>query len=201
MDPWLTVPERPTDPAPDASQDRPVAAEAAERRIVAAAQRGDRDAFAWLVERYAPMVMSLAYASTLDRGEAEDVCQETFLAAWRAIPQFRHDARFSSWLYRLARSRCVDRARRLAARPATAGFAEPDPASAAATPGDGMAVLRAAALLPLEQRQAVLMRDVQGLSYEEIALTQDVPVGTVRSRIAAGRATIAASLSEDAYNE
>jgi len=192
------VPDRPTDSAPDRSRERSLLPEAEERRIVLAAQQGDRVAFERIVVRYAPMVMSLAYASTLDKGEAEDVCQETFLAAWRALPQFRQDAQVSSWLYRLARSRCIDRARRLATRPPTAAFPEPDRASAAATNREAMAVLHAAAQLPLEQRQAVLMRDIQGLSYEEISLAQDVPVGTVRSRIAVGRATIATALSEGA---
>jgi RNA polymerase sigma-70 factor, ECF subfamily len=177
--------------------DSPAVADEEERRIVAAARRGDRDAFARLVERYGAMVMSLAYASTMDVGEAEDVGQETFLAAWRALPGFRQEAAVSSWLYRLARSRCVDRARRLAARPVTTAF-ELDQASVAASLSpDAMAIMRAAGRLPLEQRQAVLMRDVQGLSYDEISLAQDVPLGTVRSRIAVGRSTIAAALGED----
>ena len=195
-----TMPDRFIDPFPDASRDRPVLTEAEERRVVTAAQRGDRDAFARLVVRYAPMVMSLAFASTLDAGEAEDVCQETFLVAWRALPQFRQDAQISTWLYRLARSRCIDRARHLAARPASVVFAGRERASTEATP-DAMAVLRAAAQLPLEQRQAVLMRDIQGLSYEEIGLAQDVPLGTVRSRIAAGRAAIATALREESDGE
>src|SRR6266700_2720755 len=71
---------------------------------VARAQRGGEDAFAVLVARYGAMVMSLAYASTLSRSDAEDVAQETFLAAWKGLPYFRGDARFSTWLYGLARS-------------------------------------------------------------------------------------------------
>src|SRR6266508_203979 len=83
-----------------------------EAALVGDARRGDEAAFACLVERYGPMVLSLAYASTLCRADAEDVAQETFLVAWRGLARFRGDAAFSTWLYGLARSRCADRARR-----------------------------------------------------------------------------------------
>ena len=168
--------------------------------LVARARQGDDAAFAVLVARYGAMVMSLTYASTLNESDAEDVAQEAFLAAWRGLPGFRGDASFSTWLYGLARSRCVDRARRAAVRPALAQ----NPASADVEAGHGAsdaratatAILAAAATLPLPQRQAVLMRDVQGLSYDEIATLQDVRVGTVRSRIAVGRWLIAQRVGE-----
>lgn len=174
--------------------------EVSEVELVRRAQAGDGDAFARLVDRYGPMVLSLAYASTLNEADAEDVAQETFLVAWRALAAFRGDAQFSTWLYGLARSRCVDRARRARVRPALARNADDDmPASDSRSEEmrtAALAVLSAAADLPLPQRQAVLMRDVQGLSYEEIAALQCVRVGTVRSRIAVGRWLIANRVGE-----
>lgn len=175
-------------------------AELPERELVRHAQAGDGDAFARLVDRYGPMVLSLAYSSTLNEADAEDVAQETFLVAWRSLAAFRGDAQFSTWLYGLARSRCVDRARRARVRPAVARHTDQDEMATDAGSGEArtaaLAVLSAAAELPLPQRQAVLMRDVQGLSYEEIAVLQDVRVGTVRSRIAVARCLIANRVGE-----
>lgn len=173
-------------------------ADQSERALVERARRGDEAAFRWLVEKYGGMVLSLAYASTLNRADAEEVAQETFLSAWRGLARFRGDAAFSTWLYELARSRCADRARRTAARPSLVE-AQDGHADRGAEPTHHktvQAIFEAAARLPLAQRQAVLMRDIQGLSYEEIAALQDVPVGTVRSRIANGRAAIADDVGE-----
>lgn len=181
--------------SPEQTPSRSFPSGVGEAELVADARRGDEAAFAGLVNRYGPMVLSLAYASTLSRSDAEDVAQETFLAAWRGLARFRGDAAFSTWMYGLARSRCADRARRAAVRPRLARHDEADPLDAAAADperrGTALAILAAAAGLSLAQRQAVLMRDVQGLRYEEIAALQGVPVGTVRSRIAAARRSIA----------
>lgn len=166
-----------------------------ESDLVWRARCGDHDAFRELVEMYGAMVMGLAYSSTLNEADAEDVAQEAFLAAWKALPGFRGDAEFSTWLYGIARSRCIDRARRSAVRPAIARDGDAEVVDVASSGhesrGAALAILEAAAELPLPQRQAVLMRDVQGLSYEEIASLQGVRVGTVRSRIAVGRWMIA----------
>ena len=145
-------------------------------------------------EHYRRVLMA-AYRVGGNMADAEDVAQETFLAAWRGLARFRGDAAFSTWLYGLARSRCADRARRAAVRPRLARHGDGEAIDrSTADPeqrGTAVAILAAAAGLSLAQRQAVLMRDVQGLSYEEIAALQDVPVGTVRSRIATGRRSIA----------
>jgi len=170
-----------------------------EAAIVQRARQRDEAAFALLVDRYGQMVLSLTFSSTQNPVEAEDLAQETFLVAWRSLPRFRGDAAFSTWLYGLARSRCADHARRAAVRPRLARHASTTLEPAAADPtvsGTAGAILRAAAALPLIQRQAVLMRDVQGLTYDEIAAVQGVPVGTVRSRIAAGRSRIADEVGE-----
>jgi len=182
----------------DTFSDRaPVADESA---IVDRARRGDHAAFAILMQRYGAMVVGLAYASTLSRSEAEDIAQETFLSAWRGLPGFRGEAAFSTWLYGLAQSRCVDHARRAAVRPALAAHPDRDRPDLAGRSDDARrtaaAILAAAAQLPLPHRQAVLMRDVQGLAYEEIATLQGVAVGTVRSRIAVARSSIAKRVGE-----
>jgi RNA polymerase sigma-70 factor (ECF subfamily) len=165
--------------------------------LVGRAAGGDEGAFAVLVGRYGRPVLSLCYASTLSRVEAEDLAQEVFLAAWRNLPRFRAEAAFSTWLFALARNACVDRTRRLAARPQPAGGVEVGSVVEGADQVDRVmtvAIFVAASRLSLPLRQALLMRDVQGLSYREIALVQGVPVGTVRSRIAAARASIASEL-------
>jgi RNA polymerase sigma-70 factor, ECF subfamily len=170
-----------------------------EAAIVERARRGDHAAFAVLVDRYGQMVLSLAFASTQSRTEAEDLAQEAFLVAWRSLPRFRGEAAFSTWLYGLARSRCADHARRAAVRPKLARRAPDTAEPAAADPsgrGTAHAILQAAAALPEAHRQAVLLRDIQGLAYEEIAELQGVPIGTVRSRIASARSRIAAQVGE-----
>lgn len=188
-------PDRPRVGMEPGPRSRPASPGADERAVVSRARAGDESAFAELVDRYAPMVLSLAFSSTRSRAEAEDVAQDTFLVAWRALPRFRGDATFSTWLYGLARSRCADRARRAAVRPQLARHGGGDPVEVGSLDPErrktALAILTAAARLPLSQRQAVLMRDVQGLSYEEIASLQDVSTGTVRSRIAAARRRIA----------
>ena len=165
-------------------------------RLVERARAGDERAFAELVDRYGGAVISLCYASTLNAAEAEDLAQEVFVAAWRGLARFRGDAAFSTWLFALARNACIDQARRRAVRPQLAEAREP-----AADPVDeapretARAIFAAAAELSVPLRQALLLRDVQGLSYEEIARLQDVPVGTVRSRLAAARAEVVRRVS------
>ncbi len=171
-----------------------------ESATVLAAQAGDQTAFAALVDRYGPPILSLCYASTLDRGEAEDLAQDVFTSAWRGLARFRGQSAFSTWLFALARNACVDRARRAAARPRLANAAEIEHAPARAEDDHARrtarALLVAAAELSAPLRQALLLRDVQGLSYDEIAELQDVPIGTVRSRLASARATVAEEVGE-----
>lgn len=162
--------------------------------VVERARAGDEQAFAFLVERYGQPLLSLCYASTLDAAEAEDLAQEIFLAAWQGLPRFRGQAAFSTWLFALARNACVDRARAAASRPRLAREQgdPPEPQSGSEAARDtALAILQAASSLSLPLRQSLLLRDVQGLSYEEIAELQAVALGTVRSRIAAARAAVA----------
>lgn len=171
-----------------------------ERQALAQAQRGDGDAFGTLVRRYGQPVLALCYSSALNPFDAEDLAQEIFVAAWRGLRGFRGQSSFSTWLFALARNRCIDWSRRSLVRPQTTILDpdsaetsyEVDPASARTT----AAIFTAAAELSLPLRQALLLRDVQGLSYEEIATLQDAPVGTVRSRIAAARSAVAKAVSD-----
>jgi RNA polymerase sigma-70 factor, ECF subfamily len=166
-------------------------------RLVERARAGDERAFGELVDRYGGAVISLCYASTIDAAEAEDLAQEVFVAAWRGLARFRGDAAFSTWLFALARNACIDQARRRSVRPQLTEAREP-----AADPVDeapretARAIFAAAAELSVPLRQALLLRDVQGLSYEEIARLQGVPVGTVRSRLAAARAEVVRRVRE-----
>jgi RNA polymerase sigma-70 factor (ECF subfamily) len=177
------------------------AAEAeADRLLVARALAGDEDAFGSLVARYGQPVLSLCYASTLAAAEAEDLSQEIFLSVWCNLDHFRGESAFSTWLFALARNACIDRARRSRSRPQLA-LADGLTDSRAAT-GDSPeaetldAIFFAARALSVPLRQALFLRDLQGLSYEEIATLQGIPIGTVRSRIAAARDTIAKAVAE-----
>jgi RNA polymerase sigma-70 factor (ECF subfamily) len=165
-----------------------------ERRLVDDARAGDADAFTTLVERYGPPVHALCVASVLDHGEAEDLVQEIFTAAWRGLPRFRGRAAFSTWLFAIARNACVDRARRRGARPAAVSLDAAADVAATEPHERTREVMAAAARLPVSLCRAVLLRDLQGLAYEEIAQLEDIPIGTVRSRIAEGRARLAEEL-------
>jgi RNA polymerase sigma-70 factor (ECF subfamily) len=169
----------------------------ADRQLVEQTLAGDTRAFAALVDRYGQPITSLCYASTLDRAEAEDLTQEIFLSAWRKLASFRGEAAFSTWLFALARNACIDRSRRKGARPQQQlAIAASEEVTAADDPDSATvaAILALARTLSEPLRQALLLRDIQGLSYDEIATIQGVPVGTVRSRIASARLAIVAGL-------
>jgi RNA polymerase sigma-70 factor (ECF subfamily) len=139
-----------------------------------------------------------AYAEGLlgDRHEAEDAAQECFVRAYRRIDAFRGDAPLRTWLLRICRNHCLDRIR---ARPSVqlvelhediAGRADDPTAAGAAIRVDRERLVTALAALPDPLQQAVVLRELRGLSYEEVAAALDIPLGTVRSRISAARSQI-----------
>lgn len=167
---------------------------------IAAAQKGDQEAFAALVRLYEKRVLALTHRMCRNPADAEEAAQEAFLAAWQGLPFFRGDASFSTWLYRLASNACVDLLRREGRHQAAAGPSLNDEEApldvADGTPGPQEAAERRElreqieeglrALTP-EHRQVLLLREMHQLSYDEIADTLELDVGTVKSRISRGR--------------
>lgn len=176
-----------------------------ELRLVAASQRGDVDAFNQLVRLYESRVYNLCYRMLGDRESAADASQEAFISAYRNLKRFRGGS-FRSWLFRIATNLCYDilRARKrkpstsldaaIAAEDETAYFNPPDPAE---TPDEtalrhelGTAIQRALQELPEEQRVVLVLSDIQGFAYEEIAQITASNLGTVKSRLSRGRARL-----------
>lgn len=176
-----------------------------DQKLVARAQRGDKTAFELLVRKYQHKVAKLVSRYVRDRGEVEDVTQETFIKAYRAINGFRGDSAFYTWLYRIAVNTAKNYLESLGRRPPGTDL-EPegaelmeqgDPLRDVATPErhlltDEIAatVRRAIEALPADLRTAITLREIEGLSYEEIAEVMDCPIGTVRSRIFRARDAI-----------
>ena len=177
--------------------------------LAAAAQSGDLGAFNELVRRYERRVFGLCRGMLRARDAAEDAAQDTMLAAWRGLSGYR-GGNFSAWLLRIAGNRCRDELRRRKRRPSTSleelvdergdAFAPPDesrtPEQRALDSETGRALLRALDSLPDGQRQTVILRDVQGLHYDEIAQATGATVGTVKSRLSRGRARMRQLLIE-----
>ncbi len=178
--------------------------------LVRRAQRGEIAAFNTLVIRHQNAAYSLAFRFLRSREAAEDVTQEAFLRAWRAIDTFRGE-RFRSWLLRIVANAARDELRRGKRRPQRSlDEARDDPDRASidpVEPGLGpqaraeqaelrQVLERALGELPEEWRMAVLLSDVHGLAYEEIAETTGVPLGTVKSRLSRARARLRDLLRE-----
>lgn len=175
-----------------------------EERWVRAAQGGDVEAFNCLVEHYQALAFNVAYRTLGDREEAADATQEAFLSAFRAVRGFRGGGSFRAWLLRIVVNACYDarrhsRRHRAASMEALAdevgepGWADPqaaDPEQEAIGHETRAIVEAALAELPEDQRIAITLVDVQGLSYEEAAQAMACPVGTVRSRLARGRVRV-----------
>lgn len=180
--------------------------------LVAAMQRGDTRSFTTLVTRYQDKIYGLCLRQLGEPQLAQDVAQDVFLAAYRALPNFRGEARFSTWLYRIAVNHCKNRRlhgrrrHRDAHEPLEGNYADedgqgrqlpsPEPGADAAQHQLEAAkhVHTALASLDDEQRQIVLLRDVDDMDYEQIAEILDVPRGTVKSRLHRARTELARQL-------
>ena len=168
-------------------------------------KRGDRTAFDLLFARYQHRIFGLVRRYLSDPDEVQDVTQETFVKAFRGLPQFREESAFYTWLYRIAVNTVKNHIIATSRRPPDvdvdvddAQFKDgahllrdaEDPASMIARDELGEAIHRAMSALPDELRHALALREIDGLSYEQIASLLKCPVGTVRSRIFRARKAI-----------
>ena len=162
-------------------------------RTLQRARRGDLDAFEDLVRAYQADVWRFAYHLTRDRGLAEDVTQEAFLRAFRFFKSFRGDSRFSSWLFRIARNCAMD-----ALRSRKSHLEREHPPPPEPTDAQARAELHVALdAVSEEHRDAFLLIEVFGLSYQEAADVLGVRVGTVKSRMHRARAAMVHALATD----
>jgi RNA polymerase sigma-70 factor (ECF subfamily) len=188
------------------------AAEAeAEAALVSRAREGDGDAFRALVDAYKHRVFGLALRIVRSREEAEEVAQDAFLRAWRALPAFRGDARFSTWLYRIVMRRAMDSAaairRRRAREIEIDGVDAGDMEDTGNTGGPLVEDARARRLealiarLPEGQRTVVTLYYYQDRSIEEVARALSIPDGTVKTHLHRARAALRAALLRAASRE
>lgn len=170
-----------------------------EARLLRAYAEGDAEAGRLLTERFAPGVYAHAARLLGDRSEAEDVTQEVMLRLWRQAPHWRQQgARLRTWLYRVTANLCTDRHRRKRpdAMPDGLDPADPQPGTEARLQAAdrAQALQDALMLLPERQRQAVVLRHIEGLGTPEIAAIMDIGPRAVESLVARGKRALAASL-------
>lgn len=182
----------------------------ADQQLVERVQRGDKRAFDLLVLKYQHKILGLVVRFVHDPQEAQDVAQEAFIKAYRALGNFRGDSAFYTWLYRIAINTARNWQAANSRRPAGSSIVETDDNETfdqidnltdISTPESLMAsrqvvdtVNAAIDALPEDLRTAIVLREIEGLSYEDIAQTMNCPIGTVRSRIFRAREAIAAQL-------
>jgi len=174
------------------------AAGPSDEELVEEFQRGDPHAFDVLVGRWDRKIQGAIYRIMGPEEDARDLCQETLLKAYRALGTFKKEARFSSWLYQIALNVCRDRLRRRKARPqvsldelmdageiAPAGRG-PNPLELIEARDLSRAVAAAVESLPQEQREVIVLKEYQGLTFLEIAQALDLPISTVKTRLYRG---------------
>jgi RNA polymerase sigma-70 factor, ECF subfamily len=181
-----------------------------DRQLVERAQRGDKRAFELLVEKYQRKLARLLSRFIRDPAEVEDVTQEAFIKAYRALPAFRGDSAFYTWLYRIGINTAKNYLMALGRRAPTSteveadeaeGFEEGEQLRDINTPESVLlsneiaeTVNSTIEALPEELRTAIQLREIEGMSYEDIAQVMNCPIGTVRSRIFRAREAIAEQL-------
>jgi RNA polymerase sigma-70 factor (ECF subfamily) len=181
-----------------------------DRQLVTRAQGGDKQAYGLLVEKYQRKLARLLSRFIRDPAEVEDVTQEAFIKAYRALPAFRGDSAFYTWLYRIGINTAKNYLMAMGRRAPTSteveaeeaeGFEEGEQLRDINTPESVLlsneiaeTVNSTIEQLPEELRTAIQMREIEGMSYEDIAKAMDCPIGTVRSRIFRAREAIAEQL-------
>jgi len=190
---------------PGAVSDRDI-----DQQLVARAQRGDKRAFELLVDKYQRKLARLLSRLIRDPAEVEDVTQEAFIKAYRALPAFRGDSAFYTWLYRIGINTAKNYLMAAGRRAPTSTEIETEeaesfdegeqlrdintPESLLLSKEIGATVNATIEELPDELREAIQLRELEGMSYEDIARIMDCPIGTVRSRIFRAREAIAEKL-------
>lgn len=170
-----------------------------DEQVAAQAVAGDRDAFGELVRRWEGRIYRLAYGMLGGAEDARDATQETFFAAYRNLKNFRGDAQVSSWLHRIAVNQCISRQRRTKTRSETPlpeweevqadghlwtrNGAHTSPAAATEQNERVAAVQRAVAALPPELREVVVLKEFEGLTFQQIADQLEIPLSTIKSRL------------------
>jgi RNA polymerase sigma-70 factor (ECF subfamily) len=176
--------------------------------LVRASQRGDRDAFGTLVSRHAARILTLTSRMLGSTGEAEDVAQDTFVAAYRSLAGFQHGARFSTWLYRIAVNKCHDALR--ARRPGTISIdADEESADAVALEiADGQTPLweleqvelaweldQAIGALPAVYRESFILKHIEGMEYDEMSEVLGINRDALKMRVYKARTLLCRSLA------
>ena len=183
-----------------------------DKELAEKAKAGDQSAFEQLVIENQNKVYSLALRLVNDREEAADLAQEAFVKAWQGLSSFQGESSFATWVYRLTTNVCIDHLRKKKRREGVepsvslndeeSGWAEPadresDPQLLLERSERGKALARALAKLPDWQRRTLVLRELSGLSYQEIGDALDIDLGTVKSRIARARLSLRKILLED----
>lgn len=179
---------------------------AEEQKLIDAAIAGDSSAFERLIEPLEGRIYAVALRMCGNREDAQDCMQESMIRIYRALSSFKGQSSFSTWIYRITMNTCLDKLRRRKARRSTSldtlldsGWSPTDetdtPERHAIQSEQRRTLERAIAELPEDMRAAVVLRDVQGLAYDEIASALNVNVGTVKSRISRGRERLREKLS------
>jgi RNA polymerase sigma-70 factor (ECF subfamily) len=180
-----------------------------DEELVARCIGGDADSFNQLILRWERPIYALAYRTIGREEDARDVCQETFLRAFRALPGFRGQAKFSSWIYRIALNLCRDWMR----RERRTGFVQPPEdvdlmdLAAADEPSESIEDLvarkdqmrlveRAMAVLPEDQRTAIVLKEYHGMTFQEIADLLGCPLSTVKTRLYQGLSVLRKELAK-----
>jgi len=189
--------------------------EATDEMLMVRYQRGDRQAFADLVRRYKKRIFNFVLRHLREAALAEDVTQDVFMRVVQKASEFKHEARFSTWLYTIARNLCVDNLRKMALRKHPSldqprgetgsrtlmdGVADPHPRSSVdrsvVSAEVGLTITRAVDALPNEQREVFLLREIANLPFKDIAAITGVPENTVKSRMRYALDRLREALSE-----